>query len=170
MKISRTTVEKLMITEVPGLDPIAVIAEDFGPGQGKITITCFGEAWSCYWGGMGEANKLTDFFRHCDEQYLAGKLSTTPEWIKDETALTEGLKKAVVEQRRERDIGKARARELWEMAEGVDAYDEAEVCYQILGDEWWLSVPQRKNPDYLYLCKIVNAVKSALALAAEVPA
>ena len=161
MKITTNQVTKMVISDVKSLDPVAVIVENFGPGEGKITITCFGEAWSAYWGSMGERHTLESFFCKCDEHYLAGKLKTG---IKDAVTTDEGLeahlRKAVITQRLEGDLTKRQARDLWEMASRTEIGD-ADNLYSILGDEWWLQLPEEPNPEYRYLCRIILAVQDA---------
>ena len=173
MKITESTVKKITITNVQDLDPVSVIAEDFGPGQGKITITCFGEAWSHYWSHMGETNKLADFFCSCDEHYLARKLKTG---IKSEVddddpdALTELMRKEIIKDRREGDISKETARERWDRAENYDSrLDGHELLYEVFGDEYWYCTPKMPNPDYQYLCRIIKAVQAALRVAHHAP-
>jgi hypothetical protein len=34
---------------------------------------------------------------------------------------------------------------------------------QIFGDEWWCEIPQKPNPKYEYLLRILRAVKAGLA-------
>lgn len=70
-----------------GLDPIRVITHDIAPGQGRIIIECFGEAWATYWGGMGDQT-LQQFFKDCTTQYLVmnllpGMISYKPEHRKE---------------------------------------------------------------------------------------
>jgi hypothetical protein len=50
--VTDTTV--IVLTDVPSLDPIRVFLTHHSERQGSITITCFGEAWSAYWGGNGQ--------------------------------------------------------------------------------------------------------------------
>ena len=165
MKIAKTTVEKLVITEVKNLDPISVIVEDFGPGQGKITITCFGDAWSHYWSHMGETNKLADFFCSCDEHYIARKLKNGIEdTISDDDpeALTRLLRGEIIKDRRLGDITREVARDYWDRAENYDAeFDGHELLYEVLGDEFWYRTPKKPNPDYEYLCLIIKTVQKA---------
>lgn len=163
MKVSTSKVTKMVISDVPGLDPIAVIIENTGPGAGKITITCWGEAWTHYWSHMGEGNTLEQFFGHCDEHYIAGKLKTGIEDEiddDDEDALLLILKKEIIKDRREGDITKLQARNLWELAGRTETTDADNLC-SILGDEWWERTPKKPNPDYGYLCKIILAVQVA---------
>ncbi|MFZ2269067.1 MAG: hypothetical protein WAV95_15940 [Azonexus sp.] len=167
MEIEESTVKKITIRNVQNLDPVAVMVEDFGPGEGKITITCFGEAWSHYWSHMGETNKLADFFCSCGEHYLAGKLKTG---IRDEVddddpeALTALMRKEIIKDRREGDISKGVARERWNKAEGYDSrWDGHELLYEVFGDEYWYCTPKKPNHEYEYLCRIIKTVQAALS-------
>lgn len=54
MRIETTPVEALRILDAPALDPITVFLQDFGPGRGRITVECYGEVWTTYWGAMGD--------------------------------------------------------------------------------------------------------------------
>jgi len=46
--------------------------EDFGDGKGRVTITCYGEAWTAYWPAMG--TMIREFFLCADDDYLANRL------------------------------------------------------------------------------------------------
>lgn len=73
MRISASTVACLTIEGATNLDPIRVYLEDYGPGKGRITISCYDAAWVGYWGAMGEKS-IQDFFISCDSDYLAGNM------------------------------------------------------------------------------------------------
>lgn len=75
MNVTKKNVEQIDIAGAKGLDPIRVILEDFAPGAGRITISCFATAWAntAYWGSMGERN-VAGFFVDCEPDYLAGNL------------------------------------------------------------------------------------------------
>ena len=66
------TVEAVEISNIKSLDPIQVYWEDFGDGRGRVTITCYGEAWTAYWGAMGDPIKK--FFTKADDEYIATRL------------------------------------------------------------------------------------------------
>jgi hypothetical protein len=68
------------IPEAAGLDTIIVYWHDIGPGKGYVTITCWGSAWTAYFGGMG-AHDIKSFFASADVPYLINKLGTT-QWLK----------------------------------------------------------------------------------------
>ena len=67
------SVEAIMIGGDPKLDPICVYWENSSHGQGRVTITCYGEAWTAYWGAMGE-NNIKQFFLRADDDYIAHRL------------------------------------------------------------------------------------------------
>lgn len=73
MIVKQSTVTRLEITEAPRLDPIRVYVEDYEPGKGRITISCYDAAWVGYWCGMG-GDGIAEFFKRCDAEYLAGNL------------------------------------------------------------------------------------------------
>ncbi len=66
------------IPESPGLDSITVYWEDFSPGRGQITITCFGSAWTSWFGGMTAQNTIKQFVAAVSVSYLVDKLGRTP--------------------------------------------------------------------------------------------
>lgn len=54
------------------LDPITVILQDHGDNRGTLIVTCYGQAWTCYWGSMG--GTLRHFIAGMDEHYTANCL------------------------------------------------------------------------------------------------
>lgn len=75
--VSRPPCECWYIAPLGPLDGIHVFWLDFAPGQGSVTITCWGQAWSAYFGGMGTGT-IKDFFASCDTGYMVTKLGITP--------------------------------------------------------------------------------------------
>ena len=63
-----------MTVKPPNLDPIAVYMNDIAPGRGELTVTCYGLAWTCYWGGMGEDRTVRQFVAGTGPDYIAGCL------------------------------------------------------------------------------------------------
>jgi len=60
------------------LDPINVLLQDFGSNRGRLTIACFGSAWTTYWGAMGGADEprdLAQFIASVGPGYVASKLA-----------------------------------------------------------------------------------------------
>ena len=169
MIITESTVKKLMINGIQDLDAIAVMVENFGPGAGKITITCFNECWSNYWGAMGKHHTIESFFMKCSNDYLVGKLkSELRDEINDddEDAMTKALRAEIIKDRRNGWFGKDEARELWDESESPsDGYgaEDRELFYKVFGDDWWDCRPKKPNPEYLYLRRIIETVQKAFA-------
>lgn len=55
------------------LDEISVFWCDLGPCQGSVTITCWGNAWTAYFGGMSGMT-IREFFENAPTNYLVSKL------------------------------------------------------------------------------------------------
>jgi hypothetical protein len=78
--VENTTVRMMTITDAVSkvgmgmLDPIRVFFENIAPGKGRVTITCFNEAWVAYWGAMGERYTVESFFVGNSPDYLVESL------------------------------------------------------------------------------------------------
>lgn len=150
MKITESTAKKITLTELGNLDLVNVYLEDFGPGQGRITIECFGDAWSYYWGHMGPGHDLSSFFRKAETDYLGSKLHQGEfrEWDMD--AIRERVGEA---------LGPDKADDLcYDHPHALDS----EVMAEVFGPDWYMDMPQRTTSQYRYLCRIIEAVKAAL--------
>jgi hypothetical protein len=183
MKVARSQATKIVVTDVPRLDPVTVFAEDLGPRQGKITIECYGKSWSAYWGGMGDRT-IIEFFRSCSVDYIANKMTDERADITDADAIADGARRQIIRLRRGHvmtsfdrtrtfrigrdEITAAKARELWECVDiahfGDDGWGESNLMQEIFGDEWWYSLPTKPNPAYQYLSRVIGAVQDAFAL------
>jgi hypothetical protein len=168
MKIEESQVRRITISEVPGLDPIRVMLEDIGPGQGRINIECWGKSWANFWGGMGKET-IAEFFVSSDEHYLSGKLSGAESSIFDPDGLKEMLQREVIQERR-RGGTKKQARKDWNAIEEAcfpeninDCWAMSRTMQELMGDEWWYRLPTKPNPDYLYLTRIIKTVQAALS-------
>ena len=71
------SVEAQCLTKVDRLDTIYVFWQNLGDGKGHVTITCFGSAWTAYFGGMGNQT-VQIFFARADIEYLVTKMGITP--------------------------------------------------------------------------------------------
>jgi hypothetical protein len=69
---------QVLTINAPGLDPIDVIFLDHSPGKGRVIIRCYSQAWTAWWGAMGERKNVASFFMSCDAQYLVGNLIHGP--------------------------------------------------------------------------------------------
>jgi len=166
MNVVETQTRTIEITGAARLDPIKVFLNDVGPGAGHITITCYGQSWSGYWGGMGDRS-LAKFFVACDEHYIAGKISNTKSSVFDPDGLKAMMKKLVIQQLRSREIKPGEARELYDQINDLETFDqcpwhESDLMQRVIGDDWHLAMPEKVNPDYEYLCRIIRAVQEAL--------
>lgn len=167
MKVERTEVTKLLLTEVERLDAVTVILEDMGPRRGKIIIECFGKSWSAAWGGMGERS-ISEFVTGCDNCYLIGNLA--PSLKSEQTAedeLTEHALNHISERCKAGDLEADEAEKLRdtivsERCECLEVAEDGDILQQVYGDEWWYSLPEEPNPDYVYLDRIVTAVKEGI--------
>jgi hypothetical protein len=179
MKIVKEMVQKLMVSDIKGLDPIAIYLEDQGPGCGKITITCYGQSWTSYWGAitcygqswtsywgaMGEGHTIATFISSCNNQYLANKLSDVKSMVNDPDKLLEDMKKIILTKRKELELNEKDARDYYDEVEFSDAESimaNHDLLYKVYGDEWWCCLPKSPNPEYEYLDRIITAVKEAL--------
>lgn len=72
--VTNTQVRMMTIDGVPGLDPIRVVFQNIAPGKGRVIIACFADAWSAYWGAMGEKYSVERFFVGQGADYLKDSL------------------------------------------------------------------------------------------------
>lgn len=56
-----------------GLDPITVYVDEFRPGASRMTVQCYAQAWTAYWGSHGH-NPLEEFVISCNAGYIADGL------------------------------------------------------------------------------------------------
>lgn len=165
MKIAESTVKKLRITEVDNLDPLTVIAENFGPGSGKIIIECYGESWSHFWSHMGEHYTLETFFCKASDDYIAGKLCRGREDETDWDGIPDRIRKEVVKMRRSGELSKYDARQIYNDASSIDhevaVHFNGDIMSTVFGDDWMCCIPDRPTREYKYLCKIIPVVKQA---------
>lgn len=166
MKIKISTVIKLLLTDLDRLDPVTVIAENFEPGQGKITIECYGKPWSAYWGSMGTST-IHEFICSADNGYLIGKLSPNlSSSIYDEGQALIDAANAQVQTLRvygnwnDALTAEMNHRIINELSNGLEGNEG--LLYELFGSEWWHWIPEKTNPDYDYLWRIVDAVKVGL--------
>ena len=76
MKLKFESVEAFTIYDTSKLDPILVVTQNHDAGSGTIVVTCYGCAWTAWFGGMGDS-LIADFVSGVDADYLAGKLHAT---------------------------------------------------------------------------------------------
>ena len=148
MKVKATKTTKITLSDIDALDPVTVILDDIAEGQGKIIIECYCKSWSSYWGAMGEQTNVAQFVCGCDEHYLAKNLSNISSTVNDFDKINKEAEK----------------RDLSTMDESYLVYSTLEEIY---GPEWFRDLPQKPNHEYVYLCRIINAVKDGLKVYLE---
>lgn len=169
MKWTESTVTKLLITDVESLDPVTVYIENFELGRGKLTIEVFGDSWSAGWGAMGDRT-LEQFVLSADNHYLSKNLSSLSALsVDDYQGFVQKCYEDIIENRRNGDYDKEKALELWNKVETIipekewfhDSYNH-DLLYEVMGCEWWHCIPSKDSDEYIYLYKILNALKECL--------
>ena len=167
MIVTTSLITKLLIQQIPNLDNITVMVEDFEPGKGMIYITTYMGSWSAYWGNMYTGHGIRDFFCKRETPYLIKKLApeiehTVPNTVDE--ALETVLKKRIIKMRRGRGITAYEASGLWSDSSYVTWNNKKELFYRVFGDDWWSNLPTITNPKYDYLTRVVNTIKEAFEL------
>lgn len=166
MKIETSKVTRLRLTELTNLDPVEVIADNIAEYKGKVTITCYGQSWTAYWGSTG-CDSVEEFFCSAGNDYLIGCLSPMLESrIADKDADSDFIKSKVIKSRRSGEITKNEASSLWYGADSTDResllFGFPKDVYEFMGQEPWnIDWPMIPNHDYIYLSRICDAVKAA---------
>ena len=169
MKISRTQVEKVVVSGIEHFDDITVIFEDYNEACRKTIIQTFDGAWSYQWGGLAGAG-MENFFRSCGFEYLVNKLN--PHDVDEKIDLRDGVQDwfrgQIIAARKDDRLTKARARELyddveWQIEDDADSnrLDDT-LMHEVIGEEWWYELPKQENPKYGYLKKVVGHIRQAL--------
>ena len=151
MKVEKIDVLSFVLTDLERLDPVRVMIENYEPGKGRVTITCYGKA-------------CNDYLIGCLDPQL---LSTVDD---DNDANLLFVKSEIIKLRREREIDAEQARNMWDEAENADDVKESCCCFgvgnellSLFGDDpWYAGWPTVPNPKYQYLERIVNAVRDGL--------
>jgi hypothetical protein len=178
MRVETSTVTKLTISEIVGLDPVCVILENFGPSRGQITVSCYGKSWTAFFGGCGD-DGIASFIASVSADYLADKMhhGAREEWYMDKAK--DDAARSILEQRKRRDYSKQDARRLWNELESwpqnqQEAWAASARMQAVLGDEWWYAIPTRITHEYAYLLRVVEAaqagIRSTLTTTQEQPA
>lgn len=181
MNIETSTVTKLLITGAEDLGPISVYLEDFEPCKGKITVSCFHKTWHAYWGGMWDGVNVAQFFCKLNEAYIIGYFDRSLKSRRFRAeALASKARKLILQMRRDRDLDAEDARDLFDEAEDLShtsSLDECggahrELMHRVFGDEWWIlpADAEEPNPDWAYLCRIIETVQQALTKQFPIPA
>lgn len=173
MKVEMSNIEKLVILDLKNIDNITVFLEDLAPRQGRITISCYNESWTAYWGGIGERT-IAEFFLMCDEGYLAKNLAQNLyATVIDVENMAEHARRQIIWERRHGGMDTREARNLFSQTDDLENAENETTLYDVhsdllsdvFGDEWYRNLPTVPNGKYTYLCRIINSVKEAIRLA-----
>lgn len=145
LRIETTTVTKHRVT-APGMDLITVIFEDMGPRRGKLTVESYGDAWSYFWGGMGDRS-VREFVGGADGHYIAGKLYG-------------GSHTETDFERIERETG------IEDASEATLLLHEEELV-AVYGEDWPHDLPRKNTSQYEHLLKIVAVVREVASLTSK---
>lgn len=172
MKVNRSQVEKIRIEDIGqshNLDPINCIIENYGEGRGKITIDCYGDVWTGFWGSMG--GTVEEFFQRASNDYLINKMSDYRSSVADPDRDPDYLKSLIVKHRGRGDIDKEEAREAFDYVEN-NRPDRNSLMYgytpksfeaiEWLREPFYLDWPETKNPKYEYLSRIIDVVREVI--------
>lgn len=173
MKIEKMDVLAFTLSDLERLDPVRVMIENYAPGKGRITITCYGQAWTGAWFAMG-GDSVQEFIYRVSNDYLirclAPRLESTID--DDNEANLTFVKQQIIKLRREQEIDAGEAREMWFEAEGAEDV-KANCCDFLVGDKllkllgddpWYAGWPSVPNPKYQYLNRILNVVRDGLVV------
>jgi len=188
MNIEKSTIEKLRITEVDGLDPIDVFIDITSTTSGKVTINCYGKSWTAFWPSVGEKG-IKSFFKRSDNEYLIGYLDSsitreTVNWDAYSATLIERAKSLPSYVLENSDI------EVDDVISAIEELDHeiVDIEYSQYHDEFTpdhfisdslkesgldkkvideliadkINITFKDHHDYVYLSKIVDAVKLAI--------
>lgn len=166
MKIEVLPIRTLRITEIEKLDPITLGIDD---ENGKLTVEVYGQAWSAYWSSAKES--VSKFFLSCDNDYLIRCLDRQVKCsVTDFDAIPSYIKKLILRGRRDCDFSAADAREMFDSLE-YENFESIEHVWRFslksIGEEWKHDLPETTSHDWLYLDRIVTAIKEAFVLEAK---
>jgi hypothetical protein len=176
MKIEKSTVTVLRISEVERLDPIRVMLDDLGPGQGRINIGIYGRAWETAWFSMGD-NTLTQFILSCNSDYIVKCLANGISATKFSGEALHAHAKKTIRARRKGlgdwqfdRLSDAAAHELMNKVNALldcetenSAWLHDRLLSAIYGEDWHqIAEGNGPNHEYDYLVRIIEAVRHAL--------
>lgn len=174
--MSNITVEKMdvlayTVTGAERLDPVRLMIENYEPGKGRITITCYGKAWTGAWFAMG-GDSVQEFIKRVSNEYLIGYFDPGLQITVDDDndANLAFVKREIIKLRRMQEIDGNEARGMWDEAESADDV-KASCCDYLVGnkllslfgdDPWYANWPSVPNHQYQYLERILNAMRAGL--------
>jgi len=164
MNIDYSEVIKLRLSGLEDLDPVDVFLEDMEPSKGSVTIKCYGQAWTAYWGAMG-GRGVAQFLNDCNEEYIAKNLSSIDRRVVDIDKIIEDRVSNLKKQYDSGEITSVELRVFTDVIESADEYavrEDHDLLTDLYGSEFWNELPMKENHEYTYLKKIITAVKQGI--------
>lgn len=106
----------------------------------------------------GDENEdFRNFLIKCDKGYLGQKFLGSKFWVPDMDKLHDSMIDNIIQNRRENNLSKSKARYLYNCVSDIDfnCNNEAEIFYNIGGSEytefdpeWYLDIPKQMNPSF----------------------
>ncbi len=145
MKIEHKLVKSIKVSELDSLDPIEILISEYGEGSADVTIKCYGESWTSYWGSMG--GNVKEFFTRTNVGYLVNCFERgirADSDVKDTSAMQETFRKKMREyilyRRREEYILPEDARKAWDEVDNIDmeviSPEHDHECFNWNVDHW----------------------------------
>jgi hypothetical protein len=146
MNINQPYVTKIVLSDLNRLDPITAIFENIKPSKGIVTITCYGKAWTAFWGSIPTLT-IEKFFINSDISYLIPNLSSIKPEIYNDDKLRELADVNDIPYDRD------------------DLWNDYKFMSKMYGDDpynWHSSIAKKTNPEYTYLRRIIESLKIGL--------
>jgi len=171
VKIEKNHVTKYVLTGLPHHDRIDIMIEGTPP-FGHVIISGDWVSYAYTWGGIGESHPtVEDFLLSCGKDYLLSKFGMNElreKFSIDNRVLEPFVRKEIKRQRKEGDISKEEARELFDWMDnnrlsGAENYEAPrEFWEKVFGPEWYEYHPKEVMTSWQRLIWLIEAVKEAL--------
>lgn len=187
MNIEKTMIEKLRITEAGSLDPIDVFIDKISDTSGKLTVNCYGESWTAFWSNVGERG-IVEYLKSAENEgiieYLDGEINRhTKDWDAYKELLKSHCKEldsehqeSIIDAIDEMDEERLESQLRMDHEDNFDCREilmdcgELQYSTDVLPDDIVIGnlfrsanrIPKKEHHRYVYLSKIVDAVKEAL--------
>jgi len=173
MIVEKSFIQKILISEVQGLDPITVYLEQLGERQGKITVEYASKSWSTFFSGCGDSGIAT-FVSKLSSEYLIDRFAPQiTKYVPNFEQFDAEMRMKIVEMRRQDELSKDFARalfdvETWRGKVTQNPYEPLINPFPEFAEEFEradfqaFDVPECISSEYRRFERIVKAVIEAL--------
>jgi hypothetical protein len=163
MKLTHTSIAKLLVQEVEGLpEDMRIILESTGPKRGVATVRYGSHDWSSFWNAMPQKS-IAEFFAKAPCDYLVDNMTHFRAHMNDYGSLKKKALIALLKQRRKQDLSKDEAREHHHHLRVMQNPEHCAESLRIaLEGEWWHFVETMPNPIYEFAEKVMSAAQAAV--------